>query len=276
MPRPIWTGAISFGLVNVPVKLVTAVSQKDVRFHQLHGKDHSRIQQRRWNPTLEEEVPFEELVKGYEIAPNRYVIIEPGELESLDPKASRTIDIEEFVDLDQIDPVYFDKPYYLLPDKGAEKAYALLVDAMTRTNKVALARFVMRTKQYLAAVRATEGALVLSTMNYADEVVSLSDLNGLPRELPEVTDRELAMATQLVESLSADFEPSKYTDTYREKVMALIEAKAEGEVVVHGPADEEPAKVLDLMAALEASLKAAKAARGGGAAERAEPETQAG
>ena len=177
MPRPIWSGAVSFGLVNVPVKLTTAQSPKDVRFNQLDGKDGTKISTKRVRPDTGEEVPYERLVKGYEISPNRYVMIEPSELEGLDPKAGRTIDIEEFVALSEIDPLYFEKGYYLLPDKGAEKAYALLAKAMEKTGRVAIARFVMRTKQYLAAIRAKDGALVLSTMLYADEVTTTSQLD---------------------------------------------------------------------------------------------------
>ncbi len=264
MPRPIWSGAVSFGLVNVPVKLTTAQSPKDVRFNQLDGKDGTKISTKRVRPDTGEEVPYERLVKGYEISPSRYVVIEPSELDALDPKASRTIDIEEFVSLDEIDPLYFEKGYYLLPDKGAEKAYALLAKAMEATNRVAIARFVMRTKQYLAAIRAKEGALVLSTMLFADEVTTVGAL-----DLPDVdklapTDREVKMAEQLIESLTTEFDPSRYKDEHREKVMALIEAKSEGQEVVTSSASEEPTKVVDLMAALEASLAAAKKSRSAG------------
>jgi DNA end-binding protein Ku len=265
VPRPIWSGSISFGLVNVPVKLFSAVSPKDVRFHQLRKSDSSRIRQKRVTAVDGEEVPFEEIVKGYEIGPDEYVVIEPDELDALDPKATQTIDIEEFVDLDQIDPIYYDHPYYLVPDKRAEKAYALLVQAMQRTQKVAIAKFVMRTKQYLAALRpGPDGALVLSTMNYADEVVPASQLDGVPGpdELAEVSDRELTMAEALVESLTVDdFEPEKFRDTYRDEVMALIDAKAAGKTVSAPAAAEPSARVVDLMAALEASVAAAKERR---------------
>src|SRR5665213_2679402 len=218
MPRPIWTGSISFGLVNVPVKLFSAVSSQDVRFHQLRKSDSSRIRQKRVSAIDGEEVAYDEIVKGYEVAPDEYVVIAPEELDALDPKATHTIDIEEFVDLDQIDPIYYEHPYYLVPDARAEKAYALLFEAMTRSNKVAIARFVMRTKQYLAALRPAAGVLVLSTMLYADEVVSVDNLEGLPEVSDDelVTDRELKMAESLIESLTAPaFEPEKYHDTYR-------------------------------------------------------------
>src|SRR2546429_529071 len=190
MPRSIWGGAISFGLVNVPVKLVSAVSPKDVRFHQLEAKSNARVRQKRVSAETGEEVAYEDIVKGYEIAPDQYVPIAPEELETLDPKATKSIDIEDFVDLDQIDPIYFERPYYLVPDKGGAKAYALLVHAMKQTNKIGIARLVLRTKQYLAAIRPLGDALVLETLLYADEVVEPDELD-LPRaEDVEVSDRE--------------------------------------------------------------------------------------
>ncbi|GAC1318629.1 MAG: hypothetical protein NVSMB12_17540 [Acidimicrobiales bacterium] len=269
MPRPIWSGSISFGLVNVPVKLFSAVSSQDVRFHQLRKADSSRIRQKRVSASDGEEVPYDEIVKGYEIAPDTYVIIEPDELAGLDPKATQSIDIEEFVDLDQIDPIYYEHPYYLVPDKRAEKAYALLTEAMLRTNKVAIAKFVMRTKQYLAALRpaapSADGlpVLVLSTMLYFDEVVPASQLDALPAAEDDlVTDRELTMAQSLIDSLTVErFEPEKFRDTYRERVLELIEAKAAGQTVAAPAPAESSARVVDLMSALEASVKAAKERR---------------
>lgn len=258
MPRPLWSGSISFGLVNVPVRLVSATATKDVRFHQLHDEDGARIQQKRVCSADGVEVSYDHIVKGYEIGPGEYVVVQPEELAALDPEATHSIDLEEFVDLDEIDPVYFEKAYYLLPDRNAEKPYTLLVAAMARSNKVGLGRFVMRTKQYLAALRAKDGALLLSTMLFADEVVPVSDLEGLPDGSATVTDREVAMAEQLVASLTAPFEPEKYSDTYREQVLELIEAKAEGHVVTTEPPTTAAAPVIDLMAALEASLAAAK------------------
>jgi DNA end-binding protein Ku len=213
MPRPIWSGSISFGLVNVPVKLYSAVSSQDVRFHQLRKSDSSRIRQKRVSAVDGDEVPYEDIVKGYEIAPDQYVVIEPEELDALDPKATHTVDIEEFVDLDQIDPIYYEHPYYVVPDARAEKAYALLREAMLSTKKVAIARFVMRTKQYLAAVRATDGVLVLSTMMYADEVVPAERLDGLPEDPDLVSERELTMAKSLIESLTAPRSSRRSTTT---------------------------------------------------------------
>jgi DNA end-binding protein Ku len=260
VPRPIWSGAISFGLVNVPVKVFSATSSKDVRFHQLDGKSNSRIKQKRVSAVTGEEVPFEDIIKAYEIAPDNYVTITPEELDALDPKATKTIDIEDFVDLDQIDPVYYERPYYLVPDKGGQKAYALLRNAMRETNKVGIARVVLRTKQYLAAIRPLDDALVMETMLFADEVNPLDELD-LPGPDVDVTDREEKMARSLIDSLTTDFEPSKYRDEYRQRVLELIEQKASGQAIVAETATEEAPRVVDLMAALEASLAAVKAGK---------------
>lgn len=262
MPRAIWSGAISFGLVNVPVKLTTAIAKKDVHFHQLHATDGARIEQRRVCTADGEEVAWAELAKGYEVAPGQHVVIRADELETLDPEATRTIDIVDFVDGERIDPVYYQHAYYLVPDKPTSaKPYALLHEAMQRTGKVAIARFVMRTKEYLAAIRPRDGALVLSTMLFADEVVEVDAVDGLPEGIA-VDDRELEMAEQLVEQLSTDFEPDRYEDHYRQRVLELIEAKAKGEVVVTQPEPEaEPTGVVDLVAALEASLEQAEKRR---------------
>lgn len=276
MPRSIWSGAISFGLVNVPVKLYTAVRKKDVRFHQLHEKDGGRIQQKRVCSIDGEEVPYDEIAKGYEIASGNYVMIEPDELDQLDPEATHTIDIEDFVELDQIDPLFFDSSYYVIPDERGAKPYRLLFEAMRDANKVGIARVVMRTKQYLVAVRPVGDALVMSTMNFNDEVVPQSELDGLPGEGQAATERELRMAQQLIESLSTDFDPEQYHDTYREQVLDLIERKAEGQEIVAQPTADRPAPVIDLMAALEASLQAAKGGRGDGKADAGAAHSNAG
>lgn len=249
---------MSFGLVNVPVKLLSATTTKDVRFHQLHDADGGRVQQRRVCSVDGEEVGFDHIVKGYDLGGGRYVTVDAEELASIDAEATRTIDIEEFVDLADIDPLYFERSYYLAPDGRAEKPYALLVETMTRTGKVAVGRFVLRTKQYLATLRARDGVLVLATMLFADEVVDPADLEVPTAADTAPSERELAMAAQLVESLSAAFEPGKYHDDYREKVLALIEAKADGEVITQPEAPAAGAPVVDLMAALEASLARAK------------------
>ena len=276
MPRSIWTGAISFGLVTVPVKLYSAVNRKTVRFHQLHGETGSRIQQKRVDPTTGEEVPYEDIVKGFEIAPERYVMISPEELEALDPKKTRTIEIEDFVDLQQIDPIFYDHPYYLAPGAGGAKPYRLLLEAMRETGKVAIAKVVIRQKEQLVAVRPMDGhVLGMATMIFADEVVDPAQIDELEAAADvEVTKRELEIAEQLVESLAGDFEPEKYRDTYREDVLALIERKAAGEeIAVQAPREEAAEPVPDLMAALKASLDAvrAKDAEGDGAAEKKAP-----
>jgi DNA end-binding protein Ku len=256
-----WSGAISFGLVNVPIKLYSAVSKKTVRFHQLNSETGNRIQQKRVDPETGEEVAYESIVKGYELTRDRYVLITPDELETLDPEKSRSIDIEDFVDESEIDPIFYDHPYYLVPDKGAAKAYGLLLNAMAEADKVAIARVVIRSKEQLVAIRPHRDGdlLVMETMVFADEVVGTDELDGLPdaKEL-QVSDRELKMARQLIESLTDDFDPGKYKDSYREKVLELIERKAEGEEIAVQPEAPEPARVPDLMAALEASLAAVR------------------
>ena len=254
-----WSGAISFGLVNVPVKLYSAVSKKTVRFNQLNAETGNRIQQKRVDPETGEEVGYDQIVKGYELTKDRYVVITPDELESLDPEKTRTVDIEDFVDLDEIDPVYYDHPYYLVPDKGATKAYGLLLGAMKQANKVAIARVVLRSKEQLVAIRPAGDVLMMETMLFHDEVVPSHDIEDLPdgKEL-KATDRELKMAQQLIDSLSSEFDPTSYHDEYREKVLELIEKKASGEEIAVQPDAPEPAKVPDLMAALEASLAAVK------------------
>ncbi len=262
MPRPIWSGAISFGLVSIPVKLFNAVSRKSVSFNQIDSRNGSRIKLKKTNAETGDDVPDDVIVKGYEITKGQYVIIDPDELDQFVPTATRMIEIEEFVDLDEIDPLYYDSAYYLAPDKVA-KPYALLAQAMRETKKVGIARLVMRGKQYVAAVRATDdGHLVLSTMVYADEVVEPAAIDELGEvEDVEVSDRELKMATQLVDSLAAEFEPQQFHDSYREQVLELIDQKASGQEWVAPEPTEAAPKVVDLMAALEASVAAAKDAR---------------
>jgi DNA end-binding protein Ku len=259
-----WSGAISFGLVNVPVKLYSAVSRKTVRFNQLNAETGNRIQQKRVDPETGEEVGYDQIVKGYELTKDRYVVITPDELDALDPEKTRTVDIEDFVDLDEIDPVYYDHPYYLVPDKGATKAYGLLLGAMKQANKVAIARVVLRSKEQLVAIRPSGDVLMMETMLFHDEVVPSHDIEDLPegKEL-KATDRELKMAQQLIDSLSSEFDPTSYRDEYREKVLELIEMKASGQEIAVQPEAPEPAKVPDLMAALEASLAAVKDDGGG-------------
>jgi DNA end-binding protein Ku len=270
MPRAIWSGAISFGLVNIPVKLYSAVSRKTVRFNQLDAESGQRIRQQRVNPESGEEVPYEQIVKGYEIGPDRYVTITPEELDALEPQKTRTIDIEDFVELNEIDPIFYDHPYYLAPDTGAGKAYKLLLDAMEEAGKVAIARVVIRSKENLVAIRPHDGVLTMETMLFADEVIppdSIEELASVNGDL-KTSERELEMAQQLIDSLSSEFEPEKYRDEYRDRVLDLIERKAQGETVVVEAPPEEPKEVPDLMAALEASIASAKSPKGDGASQK--------
>ena len=264
MPRSIWTGAISFGLVTVPVKLYSAINRKSVRFHQLSGKSGIRIAQKRVDPQNGEEVPYEDIVKGYEIAPDRYVVIEPGELEALSPKKTKTIEIEDFVELAEIDPIFYDHPYYLAPGPGGAKPYRLLLDAMAQTGKVAIARVVIRSKEQLVALRPMGDALGMATMIFADEVLAPDGIDEIA-EVQEIktTKRELEIAEQLVDSLAGKFEPEKYTDSYREQVLDMIERKAQGEHIAVQPEPEDlTAPAPDLMGALKASLEAVRARDG--------------
>jgi len=258
MARAIWTGSISFGLVNIPVRLVTAIRSVDIRFHQLHGKDGVRLRQRLVCPADEVEVDRDHIVKGYEIAPDQYVIVEDEELDALAPEATRSLDISDFVSLEQIDPVYYDRPYYLLPEEGAVRAYALLVEAMTQAKKVGIGKFVMRQKEYLTALRPVGRALCLEIMHFAAEVTRAEDLEGVPAR--QKTDaKQLQIASQLIESLSSDFDPGKYHDEYREQVEKMLQDKAQGHEIVTPPEVEiTPTRSVDLLQALEESLKAAK------------------
>ena len=262
MPRPVWTGTISFGLIAIPVKLFHAVQRKSVSFNQLDDRSMSRIKYKKVSAADGEEVPDEHIVKGYEVSKDRYVVVDPDDLEPFIPSATKTVDLEEFVDLADIDPVYFDSAYYVAPGTNP-KPYVLLARAMEESNKVAIGRFVMRNKQYTAAIRAQDGRLVMSTLAYADEVTdpaTIEELDGLDEI--DVSAKEVKMAEALVESLSADFEPAKYHDEYREQVLDLIRMKAAGEEFEVPEVVAEKPKVVDLMAALEASVKAAKQARG--------------
>ena len=282
MARAIWSGSISFGLLNVPVRLYSAVSKQTVRFRELREDDGARIRHKRVAESDGKEVPYEKIVKGYEYAPDQYVVLGRDELAELDPKKTRAIEIQDFVDLDDIDPIYFEQPYYLGPDKGAERAYALLVQAMNEARKVAIARFVLRNKEHLAAIRPMGDFLTLTTMRFHDEVSSPQDLDGevFEEAKPKKPEkREIEMAKQLIDSLTSDFEPDKYRDEYREELLDLLERKAEGKEVVAAPTEEpKPTKAPDLMAALEESLAAVRGeeAETDGAAEaKAKPKSKA-
>lgn len=260
--RAMWTGAISFGLVNIPVKLFPAVREKEVHFHMLHDEDNVRLQRKMVCPADGKEVHPEHTVKGYEVGPDQYVRVRESELEAIAPEGSRTIEIMDFVPLTQIDPVYFDRSYYLEPAEHAAKAYKLIVDAMTRTQRVAVARFVMRGKEYLACLRPTDGVLALETMHFADEVTPPDKLEGMPVKA-DVGERELKAAQQLVESLAVDFKPESYRNEHRQRVIDLIEKKARGEQVVVQPSVEKKStRGADLMEALQASVDRAKQRRG--------------
>ncbi len=263
MARPIWKGSINFGLISIPVKLYSAVSEKSVRFHQLDGRDGARVRQRRVNEVTGEEVEYSDIVKGYEISPDNYVVVSEEELAQFTSEATHSLALDCFVDLDEIDPIFFDGAYHVTPSQPA-KPYALLVRAMEESNKVGIARFVMRSKERVAVLRPKDGTLLLSMMVYADE---LNEREALPEfdDLAdvEVTPKEVAMAESLIESLSEPFAPETYRDTYREQVVDLIGQKASGTPMV-APAGSKPASadVVDLMAALEASVRAAKQSRG--------------
>ncbi len=264
MARAIWSGSISFGLLNVPVKLYSAVARRGIALREIRESDGARIRHRRVAEGTDEEVPYEEIVKAFEISPDRYVPLGKDELAALDPEKTRAIEVQDFVDLGEIDPIYFDSPYYLGPTEGAERAYSLLARAMQESGRVAIARFVFRNKEHLAAIRPAGGVLTLTTMRFADEVVPPAELEDvLPAKEPKVGKREVEMAEQLIESLTRDFDPAAYRDEYREDLLALIERKAEGKEVLAAPAPEAPAptRAPDLMAALEESIAAVQGRR---------------
>ena len=262
MPRAIWSGSISFGLVNVPVKLYSAVHRENLSFHQFQEGTNARVRNKRVSEKTGKEVAYDDIVKGYEVKKGQYVMVEPDELAEFAPRATRTIDIEDFVSLDEIDPIYFDATYYLAPEnsEGARKAYALLLKAMEEQGKVGIGRLVMRSKQYLAAIRPLDGVLAVSTMLFHDEVVPPSDIEGIPtgRSAPRAAPAEVKMAAQIIDSMSREWDPKRYEDTYRVQVLDFLKKKAAGEEIVVEEEPEEQADVMDLMAALEASLEAAK------------------
>jgi DNA end-binding protein Ku len=259
MARAIWSGSISFGLLNVPVRMYSAVARRNIALREIRESDSSRIKHRRVAEGTDEEVPYDEIIKAYELTPGQYVPLTKEEMGALAPEKTRAIDVQDFVDLDEIDPMYFDSPYYLGPADGAEKAYSLLAKAMAASGKVAIARFVLRNKEHLAAIRSNGEVLTLTTMRFADEVVPPSELDILPEKASKPARREQEMAEQLIDSLSTDFDPEAYHDEYREQLLKLIERKAEGKEIVASEAETPKAtKAPDLMAALEASIAAAQ------------------
>jgi len=266
MARAIWSGTISFGLLNVPVRMYSAVARRSIALREIRESDSARIKHRRVAEGTDEEVPYEKIVKAYELSPGQYVPLGKDEMAALAPEKTRAIDVQDFVDIEEIDPMYFDSPYYLGPAEGAEKAYSLLAAAMESSGKAAIARFVFRNKEHLSAIRPVDGVLTLTTMRFHDEVVPPSELDdALPDKKPKVAKREREMAEQLIDQLSTSFQPESYRDEYREQLLALIECKAEGKEIVAPEAEEpEATKAPDLMAALEESIAAAKGKDGAG------------
>ncbi|HWH31261.1 MAG TPA: Ku protein [Egibacteraceae bacterium] len=262
-PRSLWKGALSFGLVNVPVRLYTATDDKTPSFNQLRASDHSRIGYKRVAKADDQEVDYDDIVKGYEYERDRYVVFTPEELEAMKPPSSRTIEILQFTPLEQIDPIYFQRAYYLAPDPSGAKAYALLAQAMKDRKTVALCKVAIRDKEHLATLRLRDDVMVLETMWWPDEIreVSLADFDI--DELPEPRKQEVQMAQTLIENLTEDFDPSQFSDTYRERVMEAVKRKVEGEEITIADEGEEPAAVVDLMAALKQSVEASKSKRGG-------------
>ncbi|MGH8975809.1 MAG: Ku protein, partial [Acidimicrobiia bacterium] len=221
MPRAIWSGSISFGLVNVPVKMYSAIREQDLHFRQFQEGTQSRVRNKRVSEKTGKEVPYEKIVKGYEVSKGHYVMVDPEELEAFEPTATKTIDIEDFVALEEIDPTYFERTYYLAPDggEGAQRAYVLLRDALEEQGKAGIGRVVMRTKQYLAAVRVKDGALALTTMLFHDEVVPVSEIKGIPTKRMKAPPQQVKMAAQIIESLTRKWDPGRYEDTYRIRVL---------------------------------------------------------
>ena len=271
MPRTLWKGSLSFGLVTIPIRLFTAIDEKNVSFNQLRESDHSRIGYQRVAKADGKEVPYDEIVKGYEYEPDRYVVFDPDELEALKPASSRTIDIMQFVPLEQIDPIYFDRPYYLAPDPAGAKAYGLLAHAMKDKNSVAICKVTLRDKEYLATLRLRDDVFVLETMHWPDEIRSASLSEFDIDEIPEPRKQEVQMAEALIENLTEDFDPSQYHDEYRDRVLEAVKQKVEGQEITVMDDGEEPAAVVDLMEALRQSVEAAKKGGGDGEAQDAAP-----
>jgi DNA end-binding protein Ku len=256
--RSLWTGSLSFGLVNVPVSLITAVRDLDFHFHQIHEKDGAPIEIHRFCEKEDREVPYEEITHGYELDDGRQVIVSDLELQAIEPRRTRTIDIEQFVDLADVDPIYFDHPYFLVPaseDDGSVRAYRLLTEVMRQTDRAALGRFVMRAKEYLAIVRHRDGALSLTTMRFADEVRSPKDVDAATQKAHKPTKKQLDAAVAVIEELSCEWEPDKFKDQYRERLQRIVDRKRKGETIKAPAVAEQPSPAPDLMAALEQTLE---------------------
>jgi DNA end-binding protein Ku len=260
-PRSLWTGSLSFGLVNVPVSVVTAVRDLDLHFHQLHEKDGAPIEVQRWCSKEDVEVPYEEITHGYELESGDQVVVSDLELAAIEPRKTRTIEIEEFIDLEDVDPIYFEHPYFLVPassDDGATRAYRLLSEVMSRTERAALGRFVMRAREYLAIVRARDGALTLTTMLFADEIRPSKDVDAATQKAHKPTRRQLEVAVALIEELSCPFEPERYKDEYRARLKRVVDRKRKGKTITAPEQRDQPSPPSDLLDALERTLEEMK------------------
>ena len=260
MPRSLWTGSLSFGLVNVPVAMFSGVRDQDLHFRQLHAKDHTPVETHRYCAEEDEEVPYDEIANGYELD-GEMVILTDAELAAAAPHRSRTIDIEAFVDLEDVDPMYFDHPYVLMPSgeaEGIQRAYRLLVEVMGSTERAALGRVVMRTKEYLALIRARDERLVLTTLLWHDEVRPTDPVPS-PTKKDKPAKKEVDAAVELIESFSCDWDPSRYEDSFQKRLRKIVKAKGKGqEIEIPDDEGDQPSPVPDLMAALEQSLEEAK------------------
>jgi DNA end-binding protein Ku len=261
MPRSLWSGSLSFGLVNVPVALFSGVKDTDLHFRQLHEKDHTPVEIRRFCSEEDVEVPYDEIAHGYETDDDELIVLTDAELATAAPRRTRTIDIEAFVDLDDVDPIYFDHPYVVVPAgdaEGTQRAYRLLLEVMERSERAALGRFVMRTKEYLALIRVREGRLVLTTLLWHDEV---RPAKGIPKptKRDKPAKKEVDQAVALIEALSCDWDPSRYADSFQKRLRKIIRDKSKGKTIEVPDEEKPPAPVPDLMAALEQSLTEAKA-----------------
>jgi DNA end-binding protein Ku len=266
MARSMWTGSLSFGLVNVPVALLSAVRDQDLHFRQLHEKDKVPVETQRWCSEEGKEVPYEAITRSYELEDGKSVIVTDEDLEAVEPRKTKTIDIEQFVDVAEVDPIYFDHPYWLVPagdDEGARRAYRLLLGVMEQTDRAALGRFVMRAKEHLVIVRARDGALSLTTLRFHDEVRATKDVPSAGGKRTKPTKKELDSAVALVEALAADWKPDRYEDEYRKRLRKIVNRKRKGQTIEVDESDSRPPEpVPDLMAVLQQALKDAKQGAG--------------
>jgi DNA end-binding protein Ku len=275
MARSLWTGSLSFGLVNVPVSLVSAVRDLDLHFRQLHAKDGAPIEVQRWCSKEKHEVPFEEITHGYELDDGGQVIVSDLELGAVEPRRTRTIDIEQFVDLADVDPIYFEHPYFLVPageDDGSARAYRLLTEVMSRTERAALGRFVMRAKEHLAIVRERDGALTLTTMRFADEVRDPGEVEAATQKAHKPTRKQLEAAVAVIEELTCDWDPDEHKDRYRARLKRVVDRKRKGETIKGPKQADQPEAASDLMAALEQTLEELSNGGSGRWSERRETE----